>query len=887
MIFKRLSLKNFMSYSDAEIDFAGISTACLCGENGAGKSSLLDSIAWTIWEEGRAKTDELIKLGKEEMSCELEFYMEDDCYRIYRSRTKGKKGSAGKSNLEFQIYNQSEKSWISISRHTIKQTQELINSTLKMDYNTFVNSVYLKQGKADEFTVQGPSERKQILADILNLNFYDALCEKSREKIREIEKNILVEETFINQLEEKVKPEESLKIRLEELSQDLNNKHSNLVRIKKVLLETQKDLNEKNEKKRQLETIVKSIFSHKSLISTLENQKNNLELKIQNCLALIENKDEVASTYSKYQECKIGLEQCEKSREKYQSLTENKNLLEKELKEKIQQIEKELAVYKSKITDRTNLKREYENKLQEESLFNNETLPKAQKIINNFFEKNNLLKALEFSGQEIKHKNNLIENEINALGKKKIELEKKIHTLHAHHGNEPCPLCKSQIKDKALIVDEYNFELGEIGNQIARLNIEKESISHELESKRDEYIKIKKEIDDYPKLIKSEFDYKISYSDSRGVVNALSSHLEMMKNDYELTRNNVSIITKELDTYTSESHALSNLITTGAFVQDLSSKIKMIDSDIKLLGYDAEYHNNLRKLLKENENIVIEFDRLQEAQKNITDYQDELLSLKEKIDTGNLEIKSLSSLSELLTQDIKGIDVIVSKVSELLQEEINKQKEHDVILREKVLNEKSLEDIKLYKKSLESKKEEIKNSLEDKKQYEILEKAFSKNGLQIAIIETVVPEIEKEANRILSRLTDNQMHVALVTQKEKKTGKGFIETLDVIIADLEGTRNYELYSGGEAFKISFALRLALSRLLANRAGAKLQTLIIDEGFGSQDAAGKERLVEIIKSIQNEFELILVVTHLEELKDAFSCHIQVNKDDTGSHVMIAA
>ena len=51
--------------------------------------------------------------------------------------------------------------------------------------------------------------------------------------------------------------------------------------------------------------------------------------------------------------------------------------------------------------------------------------------------------------------------------------------------------------------------------------------------------------------------------------------------------------------------------------------------------------------------------------------------------------------------------------------------------------------------------------------------------------------------------------------------RGIHETLEIYISDEVGTRNYELYSGGEAFRVNFALRLALSRLLARRAGSKL------------------------------------------------------------------
>ena len=90
-----------------------------------------------------------------------------------------------------------------------------------------------------------------------------------------------------------------------------------------------------------------------------------------------------------------------------------------------------------------------------------------------------------------------------------------------------------------------------------------------------------------------------------------------------------------------------------------------------------------------------------------------------------------------------------------------------------------------------------------------------------------------------------------------------------------------MFSGGEAFRINFALRIALSRLLANRAGAPLPTLFIDEGFGTQDAAGLERLVEAINVIQNDFQKIIVITHIEELKEAFPVRIEVTKTAQGS------
>ncbi len=129
------------------------------------------------------------------------------------------------------------------------------------------------------------------------------------------------------------------------------------------------------------------------------------------------------------------------------------------------------------------------------------------------------------------------------------------------------------------------------------------------------------------------------------------------------------------------------------------------------------------------------------------------------------------------------------------------------------------------------------------------------------------------------------MHVKFETQKETKKGT-VQETLDIVIGDELGTRSYEMFSGGEAFRINFAVRIALSRLLARRAGAPLPTLIIDEGFGTQDAGGIEKLKEAITSIQDDFDKILVITHLDELKDAFPARIDVVKTAEGSTISVS-
>nr|MDJ0725040.1 SbcC/MukB-like Walker B domain-containing protein [Prochloraceae cyanobacterium] len=171
--------------------------------------------------------------------------------------------------------------------------------------------------------------------------------------------------------------------------------------------------------------------------------------------------------------------------------------------------------------------------------------------------------------------------------------------------------------------------------------------------------------------------------------------------------------------------------------------------------------------------------------------------------------------------------------------------------------------------------------------------AFGKNGIQTLMIENVLPQLEAETNQILARLTGNQFHVQFLTQKvsksiskKKQATAKLIDTLDIVISDAKGTRPYETYSGGEGFRINFSIRLALAKLLAQRAGTALQMLIIDEGFGTQDSEGCERLVAAINAIAADFSCILIVTHMQQFKEAFQTRIEVFQTNNGSQLKLS-
>ena len=153
MIPTRLELSNFLAYrAPKPIIFDGIKLACITGNNGVGKSSLLDAITWSLWGKARARReDDLIHLGQREMQVSLDFEQDSIRYRVVRRRARSGRGSRG--TLDLLVWGENE-SPRRIKGDGIRRTQDKINEILRLDFETFVHSAFLQQGRADAFTLK-------------------------------------------------------------------------------------------------------------------------------------------------------------------------------------------------------------------------------------------------------------------------------------------------------------------------------------------------------------------------------------------------------------------------------------------------------------------------------------------------------------------------------------------------------------------------------------------------------------------------------------------------------------------------------------------------------------------------------------------------------------
>jgi len=324
-----------------------------------------------------------------------------------------------------------------------------------------------------------------------------------------------------------------------------------------------------------------------------------------------------------------------------------------------------------------------------------------------------------------------------------------------------------------------------------------------------------------------------------------------------------------------EINKLEKTIQEKRYALEEQKRLKEIEGQIKNIGYDEVRHRQLSSKIEELSNAPLERVKLEEAEKKIDSLRDGLSELKENYQQKELNLKSLEKKKDKIRVELKELPFLKEK---LVQEEQVLNSEQ--ILKDKILEERGGYQSK-FDQCLKLEKEqkrvgkELEKSRKEQNIYEKLIVAFGKNGIQALIIENTLPEIEEEANNLLAKLTNNSTQISIESLRDLKSG-GMKETLDIKISDELGIRDYEMYSGGEAFRIDFSLRIALSKLLTRRAGTKLRTLVMDEGFGTQDEEGIDNLVQAIQSISEDFDKILVITHLESLKDIFPVRIEVTK-----------
>ena len=860
-----LKLENFMSYREEvpELDFTGMTVAALSGRNGHGKSALLDSITWALWGRCRVRSaDDLVSLGAEETRVELTFSASNETYRVIRSHIKsGGRRKTGVTDLQLHI--EQTDHFIPITEDSVRNTQAKIISVLSMDYDTFINSAFLLQGHSDEFTNKTPSQRKEILANILGLGMYDKYQEEARIQLNELTSHLQNITGAMDYIESDM---ETLNLDEDALLKNIETESAELIKKKEQRTKTELEWSQKSEEVTRAEIEITQLKQMSDAISGMENDirfmttdkehKQNLYQTFEN---LFNQEESIQQNNSAFQQHKKDLEAQQKEQAVYIGLQSKLSEIELLISRYQVSMETQLTQKESEITRYSDLAEKLPTLSIEKEKLDQELLATTRseegikdlqnqeiQLTSQISEAQTLSELHEKEGKEIKQKLDLINHSSSDL-----------HT---------CPLCQSRL-------DETSAE-----------NLKK-TYHEEIEAKRTQYLENKSLIDKLNSdltAIKSNIETKTSLLEN--IRRELTTKITIMHKQIEDSSNAES----EIIALKKESAALSDSLDKQNFLQEEQQTRRELTTQMERSIYDSKIVETLQEYLSNNQSHVDLHTKLLSAKAEAPETKKQIEELSKRIDQKHKDLSELSQSITTIDSKMAGAEQLKSQLSSIQQSltQINEQiRNHEISIQN---IQTQLDRAKDSKEKLLKFKSDRSDTENKHKIYTEVANAFGKQGIQAMLIEALIPQIEDETNQLLSKMTDNRLYTTLETTRERRTGKGDpIETLDISIADELGKRSYESYSGGEAFRINLALRIALSKVLARRSGASLPVLFLDEGFGTQDSIGREKILDTIAAISDQFEKIIVITHLDDLKDAFPTRIEVTKDHAGSTYSITS
>ena len=1001
-----LKLRNFLSYgtSTEPLDFEQFHVACLSGGNGQGKSALLDAITWAIWGEARKSSDarkpdeDLLRIGTREMQVELVFELEGERYRVVRSFYRTASGKTTKPGLEFQVRDGDGDTFRPLTAGAVRDTQDLITETIGLDYDTFINSAFLLQGRSDEFTKKKPGERKEILGRILGLDRYEKLAAVARGRHSEANERVKDAEREIDRLNAALEDEgrwreerrelaaalaelreeraeadaeaEALTERLAALdalarrADEQRGRVERLAARKKELEAERAELAERVDEAERLiarsETIRRDHERYEKLLderrawddkadlhrgvdTQLGEKKIELQRKrmeAEGRLGRIEAelhanrkaRDEAERRLVERPAAERALEKARAAQREYEMLRERRDE-RRRIEERLTAIDKHLAGERGALKAQISELRKQIGEAEAQTA----ALPSLKQQAAGLRERVAAVKALEQEQGEIREEGSGVKAELEGHERELERLRREVEAVDAKVAGlreletEACPTCGTPLTDehRRTVEQTYADERATLADAIAGIERQVAQKQHHRETLLGRYRElatrigqangVADELADVQAAVaaaqratstRAEQQQRLAAFDAqlrddafrpdlRAERTTLTDRLAELPFDAErfeavqveaAQRQRYEVQLRELDELHGRMETLARQIEqqerevadlreglgAGTVFGALRQQIETLQEQLARVGYDAARHDAVRREVESLKQAPERFMRLANAERNLTDWSARRARLADEVRQCDEEVATLRASVEEAKAKLEGRLTLADEQRALVaRREKLAASLSEAQARLGGLDER-LERCARDREQLGAVREQHREAKKEKTLYRHLRDAFGKNGIPALIIEETLPEIEDRANGLLERLAKGRTHVHLETLKDKKAG-GTKETLDIKITDEAGVpRPYETFSGGEAFRVNFALRIALAQLLAERSGVRIRTLVVDEGFGTQDKQGIENLVEAIQVIREDFDKIVVITHLDELKEAFPVRIEVVK-----------
>ena len=895
-----LELKNFLSYGPElqKIDFAPYHLMCLAGKNGHGKSGLLDAITWALWGQARKiaggnKADAgLLRLGQTHMVVILTFECNGNTYRVRREYLKAYAKPV--ASLDIGMLNPQTGSFESITDKSIPITQRKIESIVGLDYDTFINSAFLRQGSSNEFSKKSPKERKEILASILGLDRFEKLRKYTFEKLKIIQQDTQQADALIAHIQEQLKDYDALiqqkTIITQQLQEALQNEKLLVAQVQQIeqqLGQIHHKLQDQLILKTRLEALAQQQQQLSDQLRTAYREWKMIHgqlLTMPDITHLYSQRKEIADNLSHQQQiAHNALAQKQTLLNAQEKLQQRTALLLKDHQEQHQKLEIQYTQAQSDAAHTHTLIEHQQilvQQLEQEITAAQQELVSIKKSLNTSALPIKQLPAIELQFEKRRThyqkyiaEGNCIVNELTQLKQKKV--------LVQDSNNPTCPLCEQHLPAtrKRILHTKFAYEESFLRHRLQRLTNLISRLKNLLVEQHTQLQLLQTQLQE--QQLKehrlAQFTQHIEQLNLKK--NAVQTTLQQLEQTYRQQSDQKEQLKTALEIHQQQAQSL---IAHDALYQELNTTITQLQNTLAVGQPAITAHESVAAQLQAidariaQHATIMQEKTVQEKRKTIiAQLCTRLKQIKKEITQATSAIARYQPIEQELSQQQQIRTGLMTKTEHhrtqtntLLQ--THAQLEHHLSLLDKI------------KQECTAREQQNQKLRAEQQQLQTLITALGKDGIQALLIEDALPEIEQETNTILSQLTDNQAHIRFESLRDLKSG-GTKETLDINISDTQGIRPYEMFSGGEAFRIDFALRIAISKLLAHRAGATLQTLIIDEGFGSQDEEGLQQIINALYAIGQDFAKIIIVSHLSTMKNAFPVQLLVHKGPNGSTV----
>jgi DNA repair protein SbcC/Rad50 len=911
MIFTKLTLKNFKSHKNTVIDFEpGISI--IVGENGAGKSTILEGISFALFKHHSAKKiNDLVRITKnknsnEAMSISLGFISNGKEYKVTRTR-----GNASKADL---VVKDLDGGTTRIATGDSAVNNE-IQSILEMDADLFLNAIYIQQGEIASLISKTPSEKKQLIGKLLGVEGLEKAWKNSLPLINiyenqksELEGRTASSLELDNDLKTKKVVFEDLKIRGNEIEKEIKE----LEQLKKLKanekLEMEKAKNTFDTLNTQLvnenENTKKVIEDKKKFQEQLDDLK--IKEKEMNSLEKFSNKLPI---YLDFLESVKNIEQLTKKREKYQEklakIKKQKTILKEEEEGYNQylEVQKKLNDYnerKSKLEGQLEIIKELENNkvaIEKEISESNEKIEKffteTNKSLNinidNFTDLKR--KIIDFK-IEAEKKIKQIEDKSSSKSQKISRLEEGIKSAkeplsEIENIDNKCPICKSEIseKKKNSLIDSYKNTIK--SNEDSIENIEKELnkilneksifkgkleeihlIENNISENMHMYETIKKDLE----KIKDIDTKLVTFEDTREKLDhillsikdqtKLQETTKKSHDNYVHAQGSLDVLGKEYDTKDKLREIIRNMDIEVEKLKVAMNKDSYLSPDIKEEDLKNRIEDLKEKDRKYNQlkGLIVQIPILESQIKN---KRDELDSIRSKIDNIENNIKTCNYSEDKYKNVVFTYERSEENLKEL-NKEINeiKGKATQIIV--------DIEDLTIKLNQNNILKEKLENVQDYLKLLKEIRTLYSRDGIQKELRNLSKPLIQKHTKDFFEQFNFNYSDLKID------------EEYNISVFGSEGESRLEMVSGGEKIAIALALRLGITKSMSK---GNIETILLDEPTIHLDSYRRHELIDLLRQMSSLPQMI-IVTHDSELENAADNIIKVQKDEGISSVILA-